>query len=185
MSSRRPSRCLAHGYSVQFDAVIRDASSSTTPSFPRRREPKQTAANWALLATRLGSRLRARLSGELQRCGSRRAIPHCRHSGAGRNPYASPRTLGPKQRTWVPSCDGMTTEFGVGTPRSFESREIEVGKIPTNSGTVADLTGFLRTAVRAGRTQANHRELGVCRVSSGSPHRRRPSGLRPQLVTAV
>ncbi len=40
------------------DAVNRDASSSPTPSFPRRRETKQTATNWAFLAARLDPHLR-------------------------------------------------------------------------------------------------------------------------------
>mgnify|MGYP001824802859 CR=1 FL=1 len=48
-------------------------------------------------------------------------VLHCRLSGAGRNPYASPRSPGPKQRQWVPSCDGMTTENGAPARRAVGS----------------------------------------------------------------
>ncbi len=48
----------AHDCPGKRDAVNRDASSSPTPSFPRRRESKQTTTNWAFLATRLDPHLR-------------------------------------------------------------------------------------------------------------------------------
>ncbi len=153
------------------DAVNRDALSSPTPSFPRRRESKQTTTNWAFLATRLDPHLRGDDDREWRGRRSKYRVPCGRNRS---NPTDPGRFDDPMLNFSGQSCTcvGMTTESGAAAGRSIESLAAETGAILLipDALTIQCLIFPDSTARRAGKVTGGFemRRMGTALFSSSS-----------------